>query len=367
MDEKNPYLSGCVFYLLLRTAAYAGTTARQRRNGMKDDHKNPIFMSDLVYTFTGVQTKIASSDISVYKEGDSEGAGYMPFNDPSAISAFDYAVRNRYPDVLTRMCEFVDWHLNPDKREWLVKACLDIIENDEDILESDVFCVKSNGTFLSKAEIRNETMFEYQPFLIGVLHYILTKRSNKNYLGVRTLDANTDKVKYKERKYRGSLGDCITRLITVNFYEKTEDTLSTSDVSRLKGEETVQIVKPDELVEKSDDEVINDHMIKTAQTLAAIMGAVETPEINTDAMAKGVSIIATALEAQKHQLAEQIRTNSRQESQESRTQIPEDDVASEQVASGDKNTTVIQQQTNVIQNGDNNVNVTNNGTINFNF
>ena len=33
----------------------------------------------------------------------------------------------------------------------------------------------------------------------------------------------------------------------------------------------------------------------------------------------------------------------------------------------DKKTTIIQQQTNVIQNGDNNVNVTNNGTINFNF
>lgn len=32
-----------------------------------------------------------------------------------------------------------------------------------------------------------------------------------------------------------------------------------------------------------------------------------------------------------------------------------------------KKTTVIQQQTNVIQNGDHNVNLTNNGTINFHF
>ena len=36
-------------------------------------------------------------------------------------------------------------------------------------------------------------------------------------------------------------------------------------------------------------------------------------------------------------------------------------------AGEDKKTTVIQQQTNVIQNGDHNVNLTNNGTINFHF
>jgi len=61
--------------------------------------------------------------------------------------------------------------------------------------------------------------------------------------------------------------------------------------------------------------------------------------------------------------------------------IPEDDeitgetveaeVVDEDTPSGaapeDKKITVIQHQTNVVQNGDNNVNVTNNGTMNFNF
>ena len=39
--------------------------------------------------------------------------------------------------------------------------------------------------------------------------------------------------------------------------------------------------------------------------------------------------------------------------------VPEDDEPQKQ------NTTIIQQQTNVVQNGDNNINLTNNGTINF--
>ena len=49
-----------------------------------------------------------------------------------------------------------------------------------------------------------------------------------------------------------------------------------------------------------------------------------------------------------------------------RCAVPDEEAAAEPVQE-DKKTTIIQQQTNVIQNGDNNVNVTNNGTINFNF
>ena len=44
-----------------------------------------------------------------------------------------------------------------------------------------------------------------------------------------------------------------------------------------------------------------------------------------------------------------------------------DDEEPSSAATEGKKTTVIQQQTNVIQNGENNFNLTNNGTMNFNF
>ena len=44
-----------------------------------------------------------------------------------------------------------------------------------------------------------------------------------------------------------------------------------------------------------------------------------------------------------------------------------DDEEPSNAATEGKKTTVIQQQTNVIQNGENNFNLTNNGTMNFNF
>ena len=128
-------------------------------------------------------------------------------------------------------------------------------------------------------------------------------------------------------------------------------------------------------------------MMRTAQAAATVLGAVPQPKINTAALgdaiapllvaaeackpneevlAKGISTIATAFEAQKHAMAEQIRRNSRQEESASSTEIPDEHRADDAAQEGTK-TTVIQQQTNVIQNGENNVNVTNNGTINFNF
>lgn len=380
-EGKVPYLSGCVLYLLLREATLPDATPRQHKDGVKDEHKNPDFMADLVYTFTGVQTKGVGTDTSNYREGKSEGTVNVPFNYPSNISTYNNTVRSRYTDALDRMCDFVRWHLNPEMREWLVKACLDVIENDEDIADTDLFCMRSDGTFLSKADLKNESAFELQPFLIGVLHYILTHRAGKNSLGIPTMAANSEKVKYKERQYKGNLGDNITRLITVTMYEKPK---ATPEVP-ITNEEPV--LTPDAVMDKSDDEVIEDAMHRAKKQMAATLGAVDIPKVNTEGIAKalatvaavskectpddaqenlvrGISTMAAAFEAQKHGLAEKIRNSAGKEEAGSGTDIPEPDV---EPTRQENRTTIIQQQTNVIQNGDNNVNITNNGTMNFNF
>ena len=386
VEKKVPYLAGCVFYLLLRKAAYDPTSARQRQVGVKDDHKNPIFMADLVYTFTGYQTVGSSSDTSNYREGKSEGTVNVPFNDTSYIASYDNVVRNRYQDALKRMDEFVTWHLNPDKREWFVKALLDVIDNDEDILETDEFCFKSDGSFMTKAELRTESFFEYQPFLVGVLHFILMRRAGKNELGIPTLDAITEKVKSKERQYNGHLGESITRTIKVDFYKEPSAEDKMSNVPD-KAEEEI-VLQPDAIIEESDDEIIRDAMGRSAAAVAAVLSAVPQPKIDMEVLAESLRpvaaamdsyrisdeqaenmsrVVATAMKATNHAVTEGIRESRRKEKTASQADTPDADTTEENGASEDKKTTIIQQQTNVIQNGDNNVNVTNNGTINLNF
>lgn len=389
-EDKIPYLSGCVLYLLLRKAALPDASPRQHKEGVKDDHKNPIFMSDLVYTFTGVQTVGSSTDTSNYREGKKEGTINVPFNDSAYISAFDDAVKNRYAEPLERVCQFVTWHMNPEMRGWFVKACLDVIENDDDIDDTDVFYIRSDGSATSKSELRDESAFELQPFLLGILHYILVQRAGKNHLGVPTLDANSRKVYKKERVYNGQLGNSITRNIMVVLYEKKEVTKVV--VPAKSPVESKPLLVSNGSINQTDDEIISEAINRTGEILASALSEIKTPKIGTEVMAgslatiaavaksiapdgkqkealeQGVSTIASSFEAQKHALAEEIQKKNRWEGNGSSSHTPDtDEDTTEGKNQGDKKTTIIQQQTNVIQNGDNNVNVTNNGTINFNF
>lgn len=327
-EGKVPYLAGCVLYLLLRQATLPDASARQHQEGVKDEHKNPRFMADLVYTFSGVDMPESDGDTSRYRNGQKEGTVNIPFDDPATIASYDEAVRNRYPDVLKRMRTFAKWHLNPEKREWFVKACLDLIEQDESIADTDVFCIKSNGSFLSKEKLRTETEFEFEPVIIGMLHFILMHRAGKNYLGVPTLDKISTRDSRKQRRYSGNLGSGIRRQINVRMYEDVSEPDTVYDTNA-----------GDSGPEKNDDEVI------------------------TENLAHSIGHFADALQSQKHEMAEQIRQNSRKEESSSGSEIPDDDAKQSE---GESRTTIIKQQTNVIQHGDNNVNVTNNGTITIN-
>ena len=212
------YLSGCVFYQLIKEAAYASISARQRKDGLKNRHNDQNIMTDLVYAFTGDWPICPKSDVSRYRAGKIEGSVSLPFNNPSTIASYDDIVRIRYSDALIHMTEFADWHLNPIKRNWLIRALFDIIINDKHIRETDMFYVQSNGSSILKRDMRIMGVFEYQSFLVGILHYILTKRAGKNSLGVSTLDAITVKIQGQERKYAGHLGE----ELTVKVHEKGE-------------------------------------------------------------------------------------------------------------------------------------------------
>ncbi|MBQ5522985.1 MAG: hypothetical protein IIT86_09275, partial [Oscillospiraceae bacterium] len=243
-------------------------------------------------------------------------------------------------------------------------------------------------TSISKAELRNETIFELQPFLLGIIHFILLHRADCNYLGIPTLDANSSKVKYKERQYNGHLGDAIMRTIIVNLYEKkdSQEVVKTAAAP-------ASLTAVDDDGDQTDDEVINGSLLRTGEALASVLGSINTPKINTEAMAgaiatvaaaakavtpddqqkenimQGAAAIATAFKVQRHSWAEQIRHSQRQGKAASESETTEDEKTApgEDPGQEEKKTTIIQQQTNVIQNGDNNVNVTNNGTMNFNF
>lgn len=300
-DSKFPYLCGGVLYFLLAQMKASKGSARDHRNGIKDDHSDPVMMGDLIYTFTGDHNYGASKDTSLYRECASEGSINVPFNDSSCASDYDSTVRFRYDEALSRMSEFVTWHLNEQKYEWLVKALLDIIDRDADISDADSFYINLDGQPSTKADLRSMDSFEIQPFLVGVVHYILMFRMNCNHHGITTLETWGSKVPRKERRYTGDAGAGITRQIDVTLYVP-----ATAETGP-ENEKTAPLEDPEEPeAEYTDAEVVDE---------------AETGNDNTG--------------------------------------NPDAD------ATSDAKTVIIQHQTNVVMHGTTNNHLTNNGTIIF--
>lgn len=322
-DEKTPYLCGGVFFFLLLQAVLPNGSARDHRAGIKDEHKAPIVMSDLIYVYTGDHNYGAEKDTSYYRECNSEGSCNVPFNDIAVVTAFDNTIKEKYSIALSRMTEFVNWHINFEMKDWLVKALLEIIENDADITSTDKFYILSSGKPLHISDVKQATTFELQPFLLGILHYILSERREKNKNGKATLDTLGTKKTRKERRYNGNAGKTITRSIDVSLYEQLETSEPTNNITTDKSD-----ISSPEAFESDDDVIISN-------------------------LSKPLLMFADALAAQKHQMAEQIRQNRKKEQQAEVI----DDTESSSAANDTAGSTKVIQQTIVNQYGDHPVNI----------
>ncbi|RHR20944.1 hypothetical protein DWX43_25240 [Clostridium sp. AF19-22AC] len=259
-----PYLCGGVFFLLLGQATHKNGSSKDHTNGIKDNHSNTKVTVDLIYALSeGTYYPEAPKDISNYRNCKSEGSINVPFNDTAFAQSYDYLVKNKYSDALKRMSEFNEMHIDYSKSTWLVTALLDVIENDHSIMESDNFFIQETGLSVKKADIRNMTDFTFQSFLVGVLHYILMYRGNKNSLGITTLDAWSTQAPRKPRIYNGNAGDAVNRAINVTLWSPQTNTAPVSEAH----------------IHATNDptphEIINNQILKIGQIMADKFAQVE--------------------------------------------------------------------------------------------
>ena len=384
MDGKQKlYLCGGVFFFLLTRATLPKGTPRDHRAGVKDDHSDPILMKDLVYAFTGNRNVNAGKDTSKYKDCLSEGSCNLPFNERDKCIAYDGLVRENYAEALARMNEFVNWHLDANMRVWFVKAVLDVIDKDESINDEKLFFINSDGCTIEKAKMLGEPSYDLPAFLVGVLHFILTDRRNKNHYGEETLALIGTKVPHRPRQYVGTLGEEISRKIEVSF-------LSPVSQPPVEKPDKDVVLEPDEIVtEKTDDEVIQEAFMRSGETVASVLSAttqgmkidvqsladsiapfaraMDTLRPDPETMAASAAAIDAMYKANKHAIADQIRKANQQKESETNA-TPADDIgeAEEIPPQGETKTTVVLQNGQVIQNGTNNYNLTNTGNLTLN-
>ena len=216
---KVPYLCGGILFSLILQARKARTKARDKFNSGSDGLNDTDVMMGLVEVVTGdsfasSQGKTFAKCTTQFKTCQDYGTTYIPFTDASVISSFHSSLKQKDSDLLNRMSEFISKYINEMRSEWLVKALFEVIQNDEEITQDTAFFISLEKTVV-KDELENVTEIELPIFLLSVLGFIITERSD-NTKGRPTFEAwHTQSGPKSPWKYKADIGSSITRIITV--------------------------------------------------------------------------------------------------------------------------------------------------------
>ena len=118
-----------------------------------------------------------------FKQGKNLGVVF-PVNEPVARKQFNDAVCSRYNSRLKPMEALVEKYLDTETyKEWLVKAILQLIDEDGEIADDALFYVTEKP--VEKRNINSLAEYNLPAFLLGVWHYICMNVQN-NTVGAQT-------------------------------------------------------------------------------------------------------------------------------------------------------------------------------------
>jgi len=265
-NDSVPYLCGGIFFALLIQVKYEGTASdkvNNRYNGISD----PVLMANLIRVVTGILPDSTRGpfrkSVSEYRNCLINGGKNVPFNQNSVIFGFDDSFKNRYISVLNRMIDLTDsciFSENPGRMAWLVKSLLAVIKKDTSIADSDVFYIFKNGIAMTKAEIINCTAFELQPFLLGVLHYLITKPT-KNKHGKPTYGAfYPARDTYLEGTFDDGIISDIERRISVTNLQKEKEPVADTQQTQTDFSTPDMDAIDDERADTSSTKIVNQYI-----------------------------------------------------------------------------------------------------------
>lgn len=187
MSSEHPRLCGGTFFILLTRAMKKHGRARDGHGGSQTGITEANLLKDLIRVFYPSYPDLAKSteksNATRYKQGKNLGAGF-PNDDSVALGKFDTSIKNEYKKMLIPMNELVDKYIDVDTYgTWLVKALLQLIEEDSTIPEDAYFYI--NTTEVKKENLDYVDAFVLPAFLLGVWHYVLMKVRD-NTVGQRT-------------------------------------------------------------------------------------------------------------------------------------------------------------------------------------
>ncbi|WP_028257508.1 hypothetical protein [Veillonella montpellierensis] len=216
---NTPYLCGGILFSLILQARKPRTKARNKLKGGSDGLKDTDVMMGLVEVVTGncfdnAQGSTFSKCTTMFKTCQDYGTTYIPFTDPLVINSFRTLTNKKDPVLLKRITGFIEKFINEKKAEWLVKAILEMLQNDTEIQDNTNFMISAT-TNITKKDIQSITKVELPFLLLSVLNFILNERAD-NTKGRATFEAWHEQKSTKSQwVYISNIGNTISSPINV--------------------------------------------------------------------------------------------------------------------------------------------------------
>ena len=191
MEERvfYPRLCGGTFFTLILRAMKRGTRTRSFGRD-RAQMTAPNCLADLITVMDpeyirGPETTF-DSNTSAYRKCDLAANTYLPFDVAVKTNAFDKLVRDDYRKALQKMTVFTENYIEDgSKSEWLVRALIELIQQDRSIADNDPFFVTPDGAPTIKANLVALPVILLPAFLLGVWHYVIVYRKD-NCVGQET-------------------------------------------------------------------------------------------------------------------------------------------------------------------------------------
>lgn len=210
-----PYLCGGTFLCQILRARNELKTSTEHTKCQKESlsereaFRRLISIYQLNDFFGGTSLKTYASR---YKRCENSLLSYTQFVDSDLRLEFDNAVKTGDPKILHMMSDYVREFINVKKKGvQLVRCLLGMIKDDRSILEGDVFYI-TQGMAVTKEELIKMDNFTVEYFLLGVWHYIIMNRADKNENGKETYNSWYP----SKGKYFGTVGNDIKNIIIVD-------------------------------------------------------------------------------------------------------------------------------------------------------
>ena len=244
---EYPRLCGGTFMTLVIQALRQRKKAREHYKGESDKLNDPDVLVGLITVinpdYKDPGKAVLKTKANDYKSCKLSKGQYLPFGEKLTIGVFDKRVQEDYLVARNDMSTFVDRFIETgtmlQKDVRLVKALIDLIDQDDSIDDDVEFPIGENGELVRKDHFGDLDKVCLPSFLLGIWHFIVVNRKN-NKVGQDTYDIWCPENGGGTREYEGHMGQSITKEIDVYTLESEADGLPEDDDAEVIDESSEQ-------------------------------------------------------------------------------------------------------------------------------